>query len=125
MSTSKSTDLWGTGRRKRAIARVKMVKGKGVITINDKEVDSKQIKEPLVLVGAADDFDVSIKVSGGGINSQIDASRLGIAKALVENDETNRSTLRKAGLLTRDPREKERKKYGKKKARRSPQWSKR
>jgi len=117
--------FWGTGRRKTAIARVKLVTGEGKIIFNDQEEYPQVIKEPLVLVGADGKFDATIKVVGGGLNSRLDAARLGLAKALVASDETNRSTLRKAGLLTRDPREKERKKYGKKKARRSPQWSKR
>lgn len=116
---------WGTGRRKTAIARVKMVPGTGKLSLDDQETDNALLREPLKLVGADGKFDVTIKIVGGGLNSRLDAARLGIAKALVASDEENRGTLRKAGLLTRDPREKERKKYGKKKARRSPQWSKR
>lgn len=117
---------WGTGRRKTAIAKVKLVKGQGQMTINGTlVVPNKEIIAPAVLVGQADKIDIQIKVKGGGSHSQVEAMRHGLAKALLANDATLRSTLRKAGWLTRDDRRKERKKYGLKKARRAPQWSKR
>lgn len=123
---NKTTEHYGTGRRKTATARVRLMPGKGTFEINGAaatEID--RLVEPLKLVGKYQQVDVSIKVQGGGTSGQMDAMRHGIAMALVKTDDSLRPTLRKAGLLTRDPREKERKKFGKKKARRSPQWSKR
>lgn len=123
---SKVTHNWGTGRRKTATARVRLMPGKGTFEINGTETpEVATLVEPLKLVGKYQQVDVSVKVAGGGTAGQRDAIRHGIAMALVDTDASLRPTLRKAGLLTRDPREKERKKFGKKKARRSPQWSKR
>jgi len=123
---NKTTSHWGTGRRKTATARVKLTPGGGTFEINGvASAENDRLIEPLKLVGKYQQVDVSIKVAGGGSSGQIDAMRHGIAMALVNVDAELRPTLRKAGLLTRDPREKERKKFGKKKARRSPQWSKR
>ncbi|MBU2566860.1 30S ribosomal protein S9 [Patescibacteria group bacterium] len=122
------------GRRKRAIARVRLIKnGKGVITINGKPYDkvfttfdlSTQIIAPLKAVGQDGSVDVSAKVVGGGMRGQAEAVRHGIARSLIELNPTFRKTLKKLGYLSRDPRQKERKKPGKKGARRSPQWSKR
>lgn len=124
----------GTGRRKTSIARVKMIPGTGKITINDKEMAeyfNKQLvlstaaRMPLVLVSASDKYDIAIDVKGGGSHSQADAIKLGIARALTLADPTTIAPLKKASLLTRDSREKERQKYGQKGARAKYQWSKR
>lgn len=116
----------GTGRRKTAIARVRLVPGKGHLFINDQAVEPNSlVSAPLVLVGQADSYDVQARVSGGGMSSQLEAIRLGVARSLLEIDPSFRQTLRKAGFLTRDSREKERKKPGLKRARRAPQWAKR
>jgi small subunit ribosomal protein S9 len=123
----------GTGRRKKSIARVRLIPGNGKITINDRSIDEyfglevlkMTVKQPLVITGTHDKFDVVCKVNGGGFTGQAGAIRHGISRALLEADETLRDTLKKAGFLTRDPRMKERKKYGLKKARRAPQFSKR
>ena len=125
----------GIGRRKRAIARVRLVPdSKGVFAINDtgtldkyfpNEELRKTCREALEAVGAAKRFSVSARVAGGGIRAQAEAIRLGIARALVAHEATLRGDLKKAGFLKRDPRTKERKKFGLKKARRAPQWSKR
>lgn len=126
--------VFATGRRKEAVARVRMAPGKGVIEINGKtpeeyfggrETYLRSVRLPLVVTGTEGRFDFFVKVEGGGTTGQVEAVRHGIARALVEYDESFRSTLRREGLLTRDPREKERKKYGLKKARRAPQFSKR
>lgn len=120
--------FYGTGRRKSAVARVRVIPGgSNKITINDVVVnDETQIYlDPLKLVGKYGTTDVTVKVEGGGTHGQLEAIRHGIARALVEMDEVFRSTLKKAGYLIRDPRAKERKKPGLKAARRSPQWSKR
>lgn len=123
-----------TGRRKEAIARVRLIlDGKGKITINGKDVDKYfvtvdqviQVKKPLALSNTESKFDVLAKVTGGGINGQAGAISLGISRALLEWNPELRSTLRKESLLTRDPRSKERKKYGRKGARRRFQWTKR
>ena len=127
------TQYWGTGRRKTSIARVRLVPGNGKITINDKDIEEyfdyetlRTIsREPLVITEQADKFDVLVNVEGGGFTGQAGAVRHGIARALLEADPELRPILKKAGHLTRDPRMKERKKYGLKKARRSPQFSKR
>lgn len=121
------------GRRKTAVARVYMQKGKGNITVNNK--DYKQyfalttlqtsVTQPLTITNSAADFDVNVSVEGGGITGQAEAIRLGIARALVEYNAENRPALRAAGLLTRDPRMVERKKFGQKKARKRFQFSKR
>lgn len=125
---------YGLGRRKAATARVRLFKGKGVVTINDKPAsdyldDNKtllaEVTDPLALVGKQKDFDVSIRVSGGGLAGQVDAIKLAIAKALTVEHADLRSTLKKAEFLKRDPREKERKKYGLRSARKREQYSKR
>lgn len=121
------------GRRKSASARVRLASGSGNITINERPleqyltVDTMQrtVRKPLQLIGQNASFDVSVKVLGGGLASQADAIALGIARALVVHDPAYRAALKAAGLLTRDAREKERKKPGLRKARRAPQWSKR
>jgi small subunit ribosomal protein S9 len=123
----------GTGRRKEAIARVRIAPGTGQWSVNDRplekffpnKVHQQLISEPLVTLGAADQFDVIARVSGGGVTGQAGALRLGIARALTLVDPENRATLKRAGFLTRDARIKERKKYGLKKARKAPQYSKR
>lgn len=125
---------WGTGRRKTAKARVKLVSGKGNIIINKRNMDTyfhgyedlqKVVKQPLVLTESIDKFDTFINVSGGGVSGQATAIRHGIARALVKVDEKMAVPLRKAGFLTRDPRMVERKKPGQKKARKRFQFSKR
>ena len=129
----KKIQYLGTGRRKKAIARVRLLPGNGTIIINKRSIDEyfgldtlKQIvNQPLVLVGASDKFDVMVNVRGGGTSGQAGAIRHGIARALCEADGAYRAPLKKAGFLTRDPRMKERKKYGLKKARKAPQFSKR
>lgn len=132
-NSPKSEFFWTVGRRKEAIARVKMNLGKGSIVINDTELEQfaesplkkAKVMAPLAATDRQDAFDISIKVSGGGVMSQLDAIAMGIARALVEYDETLRPVLRQKGLLTRDSRMKERKKYGLKRARKKPQFSKR
>jgi small subunit ribosomal protein S9 len=122
-----------TGRRKRSIARVNLVAGKGSITVNDRDIDSyfpretlrMIIRQPLQLTGTAAKYDVLASVSGGGLSGQAGALRHGIARALVVADADMKSKLKKEGLLTRDPREVERKKYGQAGARRRFQFSKR
>lgn len=123
----------GTGRRKKSVARVRLVPGTGVITINKRDIDEYfgletlkvVVKQPLELTGANGKFDVLVNVQGGGFTGQAGAIRHGIARALLEVDEEYRAALKTAGFLTRDPRMKERKKYGLKAARRAPQFSKR
>ena len=125
--------FYGTGRRKSSVARVRLYKGTGKVTINERDIDDyfgletlKVItRQPLALTETADKFDVVCRVSGGGVTGQAGAIRHGIARALLQADENYRPALKKAGLLTRDPRMKERKKYGLKGARRAPQFSKR
>ena len=123
-----------TGRRKSSIARVRLIPGKGEVTINGKSLDEyfggldllkQEVKRPLVLVGADTKFDVVARVQGGGTTGQSGALRHGISRALCVADPENRPALKAAGYLTRDPRMKERKKYGLKKARRASQFSKR
>lgn len=124
---------YGTGRRKKSVARVRLVPGEGKITINNRTLDDYFgletlrviVKQPLVLTDTLSKFDVVCKVLGGGFTGQAGAIRHGIARALLKADEELRPILKKAGFLTRDPRMKERKKYGLKKARRAPQFSKR
>jgi small subunit ribosomal protein S9 len=124
---------YGTGRRKKSIARVRLVPGDGIIRINSRELDDYFglatlkviVKQPLVLTNTQQRFDVLCSVKGGGYTGQAGAIRHGIARALITVDEELRPELKKAGYLTRDPRMKERKKYGLKKARRAPQFSKR
>jgi len=122
-----------TGRRKRAIARVKLTLGQGVITVNKKPYDEyfprpqlqQIVRQPLEATQSLTRFDVTVKAEGGGVTGQAGAVRHGIARALLAMDETLKETLRKAGFLTRDPREKESKKYGRKRARKRFQYSKR
>lgn len=124
---------WGTGRRKKAVARVRLVPGDGRIVINEREfedffpnkVSRLVVNQPLELTGMAGRFDVICRVHGGGVSGQAGAVRLGIARALVKANPDLRPQLKKAGFLTRDPRMKERKKYGLHKARKAPQYSKR
>lgn len=125
--------FYGTGRRKNAIARVYLVPGDGKIIVNGKDMNDYfqrktlevLVKEPLKVTGAEGRFDVNVKVKGGGISGQAGAIKLGIARALVQADPNLRPQLKKVGFLTRDPRMKERRKYGLKKARKAPQFSKR
>lgn len=119
--------LYGTGRRKTAVARVRIYeKGKGLLTINEQETAADPlIVAPFTLVGETEKWDISAKVVGGGRHSQREAIRLGVARALLKLNSDWRQTLKKEGYLTRDPREKERKKPGLKRARRAPQWAKR
>lgn len=124
---------YGLGRRKEAIASVRLYHGKGDIEVNgqpgqqyfNNETLIARMKYPLVLAGQETKLRATVRVSGGGKTGQADAIRLGISRALQEIDQELRPTLKKAGLLTRDPREKERKKYGLKRARKAPQFSKR
>ena len=122
-----------TGRRKQSVARVRLVAGEGRVVINKREKKNyfgletlrTIVNQPLVLTATKEKFDVLVNVHGGGLSGQAGAIRHGITRALVKADETLKPELKKAGFLTRDPRMKERKKYGLKKARRSPQFSKR
>ena len=131
---TKSTYTYGLGRRKSATARVRLVKGKGNILINDKPALDylsgnksylAEITDPLALVQKQKDFDVTIRVSGGGLAGQVDAIKLAISKALTLDFPDLRPILKKAGYMKRDPREKERKKYGLRSARKKEQFSKR
>ncbi len=133
-SVKKKIQFWGTGRRKKAIARVRLIPGgNGTIVINDRAFEDYFpqgtlqyiVKQPLVEVDVATKYDVMVNVIGGGYTGQAGAIRLGVARALVEAEQNSRPALKAAGFLTRDPRAKERKKYGLKKARRAPQFSKR
>ncbi len=125
--------FYGTGRRKSSIARVRLVEGKGTITINGKDIDEYLgtetlkviVRQPLTATNTLDKYDVICKVQGGGFTGQAGAIRLGIARALLEANNEYRPVLKAAGFLTRDPRMKERRKYGLKKARKAPQFSKR
>ncbi|MDY6325516.1 MAG: 30S ribosomal protein S9 [Catonella sp.] len=124
---------YGTGRRKTSVARVYLVPGTGKITINKKDIDEffgletlkTIVRQPLVTTNTADKFDVIVNVYGGGTAGQAGAIRHGISRALLEADADYRPSLKKEGFLTRDPRMKERRKYGLKKARKAPQFSKR
>ena len=133
-SVKKKLQFWGTGRRKKAIARVRLIPGgNGTIVINDRAFEDYFpqgtlqyiVKQPIVLLEVESKYDVIVNVIGGGYTGQAGAIRLGIARALLEAEENSRPVLKAAGFLTRDPRAKERKKYGLKKARRAPQFSKR
>ena len=125
--------FYGTGRRKSSIARVRLVEGKGTITINGKDIDEYLgqetlkviVRQPLTATNTTDKYDVICTVQGGGFTGQAGAIRLGVARALLEANSEYRPILKSAGFLTRDPRMKERKKYGLKKARKAPQFSKR
>ena len=128
-----TTVFMGTGRRKTSIARVRIMPGKGNFTINGKDINDylntdvlrTLAQQPFVVSGTEGKFDTIVKVEGGGLSGQAGAIRHGIARALVEADEANKPAIKAAGLLTRDPRMKERKKPGLKKARKAPQFSKR
>ena len=131
---TKKPYMYGTGRRKSSVARVHLIpNGSGVITVNGRDIDDYFgletlkliVRQPLVATNTLGKVDVETTVKGGGVSGQAGAIRHGIARALVVLDENYRSTLKAAGLLTRDPRMKERKKYGLKAARRAPQFSKR
>ena len=130
---AKTERYYGTGRRKKSIARVYMTPGKGNIVINKRSIDEYFgletlkviVRQPLVATETTDKFDILVNVKGGGYTGQAGAIRHGIARALLTVDADYRPTLKKAGYLTRDPRMKERKKYGLKAARRAPQFSKR
>ena len=125
--------FYGTGRRKSSVARVRVYNGTGKITINDRDIDDYFgletlkliVRQPLNLTDSLDKFDIVCRVAGGGVTGQAGAIRHGIARALLQYNEELRPELKKAGFLTRDPRMKERKKYGLKGARRAPQFSKR
>ncbi len=125
--------FYGTGRRKKSVARVRVYAGTGKIVINDREIDDYFgletlkliVRQPLALTGTTDKFDIVCRVNGGGVTGQAGAIRHGLSRALLQYDENLRPALKKAGFLTRDPRMKERKKYGLKGARRAPQFSKR
>ena len=134
MYTPKKAYFYGTGRRKSSVARVKLIPGgTGVITINNRTLDNYFgldtlkyiVKQPLALLAVEGKFDVNVKVQGGGYTGQAGAIRHGISRALLGLNPESRATLKAAGFLTRDPRMKERKKYGLKAARRAPQFSKR
>jgi small subunit ribosomal protein S9 len=125
---------WGTGRRKSAVARVRLVPGDGKLTINGKPGDLylqfnpgylAVTKAPLETLGLESEYDILVNVRGGGLTGQADSIRLGVARALCQLDPDNRKPLKVEGYLTRDPRAKERKKYGLHKARKAPQYSKR
>ena len=128
-----TTKYYGTGRRKSSVARVYLVPGTGKVTINKRDMDEYfgletlkvVVRQPLVATETVDKFDVLVNVKGGGYTGQAGAIRHGIARALLQVDGEYRPTLKAAGYLTRDPRMKERKKYGLKAARRAPQFSKR
>ena len=129
----KKNIIWTTGRRKTSVARVRMFAGSGTITINERTLEDyfprptsrMRILEPFEATETVGQYDVLASVEGGGIAAQADAVRLGISRALISANETARPVLRKGGMLTRDPREVERKKYGRHKARKRPQYSKR
>jgi len=130
---AKSVMYRGTGRRKSSVARVILRPGNGVITVNGRKFEEYvpsslarlDVSQPLVLTANENTFDISVNVNGGGLIGQAGAIRLGITRALLEVNPEYRKILKPAGLITRDPRVKERKKYGLKKARRAPQFSKR
>ena len=125
--------FYGTGRRKKSIARVRVYAGTGKVTINDRDIDDYFgldtlkliVRQPLALTESVDKYDVVCRVAGGGVTGQAGAIRHGISRPLLQSDAALRAELKKAGFLTRDPRMKERKKYGLKGARRAPQFSKR
>ena len=133
MYESKQPYFYGTGRRKHSVARVRVYEGTGKITINGRDIDDYFgletlkliVRQPVTLTGTQDKFDIVVNVTGGGVSGQAGAIRHGLSRALLQYDENLRPQLKKAGFLTRDPRMKERKKYGLKAARRAPQFSKR
>lgn len=125
--------FYGTGRRKKSVARVRVYPGSGTITVNGRDINDYFgletlkliVRQPLALTGTTERFDIVAKVAGGGVSGQAGAIRHGLSRALLQTGEDFRPILKKAGFLTRDPRMKERKKYGLKAARRAPQFSKR
>ncbi len=125
--------FYGTGRRKKSVARVRLYPGTGAVTVNGRDIDDYFglvtlkliVRQPFAVTGNEGKYDIVATVAGGGISGQAGAIRHGVARALLQADEEFRASLKKAGLLTRDPRMKERKKYGLKAARRAPQFSKR
>ena len=129
----RQVQYYGTGRRKSSVARVRLIPGEGRIIINDRQIDEyipfaalrEVVRQPLVVTETTNSYDILVNVKGGGYTGQAGAIRHGIARALLEVDPENRPGLKRAGLLTRDSRMKERKKYGLKGARRAPQFSKR
>ena len=129
----KTPYFYGTGRRKSSVARVRLYQGTGKVTINDRDIDDYFgletlkliVRQPLALTDTQEKFDIVANVCGGGFSGQAGAIRHGVARALLVADEAYKPLLKKAGFLTRDPRMKERKKYGLKAARRAPQFSKR
>ena len=133
MDYNKRPYFYGTGRRKKSVARVRLYQGTGSVKINGRDIDDYFgldtlkliVRQPLNLTGTADKFDIECRVAGGGVTGQAGAIRHGIARALVKADADLKPAIKKAGYLTRDPRMKERKKYGLKAARRAPQFSKR
>lgn len=133
MEETKNKKMSGTGRRKTSSAVVKLKEGTGKISINGKDIGEyfplfyqlEEVEKPLKVTELKDKFDVDVKVGGGGITGQVDAIQLGIARSLVKLDPAHTAKLREFGLLTRDPRMKERKKYGQKGARKKFQWTKR
>ena len=133
MYTSAKPYFYGTGRRKHSVARVRLVPGTGKVTINGRDIDDYFgletlkliVNQPFGITGTEGKFDIIANVCGGGISGQAGAIRHGLSRALLQADATYRPALKKAGFLTRDPRMKERKKYGLKAARRAPQFSKR
>ncbi len=133
MAKKADVKYYGTGRRKSSVARVYLTAGKGEITINGRTIDDyfgteilkTIVRQPLVVTDTEGKFDIKVTVKGGGTTGQAGAVRHGISRALLEADADYRPALKKEGFLTRDPRMKERKKYGLKKARRAPQFSKR
>ncbi len=133
MYESKQPYFYGTGRRKSSVARVRVYAGSGNVTINGRNIDDYfgletlklLVRQPLTLTETADKFDIVCTVAGGGVTGQAGAIRHGLSRALLQYDAELRPVLKKAGFLTRDPRMKERKKYGLKAARRAPQFSKR
>ena len=133
MYESKQPYFYGTGRRKSSVARVRVYAGSGNVTINGRDIDDYfgletlklLVRQPLTLTETADKFDIVCTVAGGGVTGQAGAIRHGLSRALLQYDAELRPVLKKAGFLTRDPRMKERKKYGLKDARRAPQFSKR
>jgi len=133
-ASSQRAVYWGTGRRKTAVARVRLVPGTGKLIINDRPGDQylqyqeallASVKAPLELLGLENSYDILVRVHGGGVHGQADAIKLGVARALCEVDPANRGPLKTEGYLKRDPRAVERKKYGLRKARKAPQYSKR
>ena len=133
MYTSAKPYFYGTGRRKSSVARVRLIPGSGVITINKRDIDDYfgldtlklVVRQPFGVTNTIGKFDIVCTVTGGGVSGQAGAIRHGVARALLQVSDEYRPLLKKAGLLTRDPRMKERKKYGLKAARRAPQFSKR